>query len=353
MNPIDLGRRAGRATGTALATLGLGGHMLAGAIIALPLLVIPATPAKATCTLSVPTGTFTLSASMLGTEQWIPITTTYACSGETAGTTVLCIAEYTSDANRARLYFNASTANAFLTFDSAMYLTPSGTAISHGTATGQPKGTSYETSDSNSTRTITVYAHLLASSVPAGTTPGTYSLSSSSSWRFYAFRPATCGVTGAPSTNAATAAIALSVDVPIACALNATPTISLGTIAEIGALASDRVGSGAISVTCPTNTTYSIYLGDGANRAGVGSGMRAMANGADRMPYQLYKASDLTSVWDETGMGAGVTGGSGGVTDVATGGADSTTLYAAIPAGTTLPTTLGTYSDTVLVTVVY
>ncbi|QJU56992.1 spore coat protein U domain-containing protein [Sphingomonas sp. AP4-R1] len=353
MTLLDRGRRGVRIAGAALAALGLGGHMLAGAIVALPLLFLPATPAKATCTLSQPTGSFTISGSMLGTEQWVPITTSYTCSGEADGSTTVCIGEVSNDANRGRLYLDASTANPFLAFDSALYLTPSGAAISHGTATGQPSGTVFETSDTNSARTITVYAHLLATTAPPGTTPGTYSFSASSAWRFYASRPSSCGSGGPTGTTAATSAMALSVGVPLACVLNATPTIDFGTINEIGTLASDRIASGAISVTCPDTTSYSIYLGDGANRAGAGAGLRNMANGTARLPYQLYKAADLAAVWDETGMGAGVTGGAGGVTKTATGGADATTLYAAIRAGTILPPTLGTYSDTVLVTVVY
>jgi spore coat protein U-like protein len=352
-HPAAILRRAARALSSALAALGLTSQILAGALVALPLLVIPATPARATCSITQPSASITLSGDMLGTEQWVPFTQTYACTGLSAGTTQVCYGETSATTENNRAYINGnSSSSSSIVLDSRLYLTPSGTLVPHD-ATQIPTTLVYGTSDSNSTQTLTSYAHILATTAPVGTAAGTYSFPTPSNWNIGAERTTTCGTTTVIAGSNALGSIALSVIVLPVCTLNSTPAIDFGLFGSLGALATDRTASGGISVTCPNGTPYTIYLGDGANRASAGSGTRNMANGDERLSYQIYKASDLAAVWDETGMGAGVTGGTGGVSKTATGGADVTTAYAAIRAGTTLPATLGAYSDTVVVTVAY
>lgn len=63
------------------------------------------------------------------------------------------------------------------------------------------------------------------------------------------------------------------------CDLVATPTIAFGTIGGLGTLAADVTAQGTITVICSTGASYTIYIGDGANRVAPGSGNRQMANG--------------------------------------------------------------------------
>jgi spore coat protein U-like protein len=136
------------------------------------------------------------------------------------------------------------------------------------------------------------------------------------------------------------------------CSFGTTTAVSFGNVVG-GTLPADVTAQGAVSVTCPSGTPYTVYLGDGNNR--IAGGSRQMSSGSARLPYQLYKSATVSAanVWDTTGMGSGLLNGSGGVSKTGTGAATVTTIYGVIPAGTVTPSTLGAYSDTVVATVVY
>ena len=136
------------------------------------------------------------------------------------------------------------------------------------------------------------------------------------------------------------------------CNLVAAPTIAFGTISGIGSVTADVTAQGTITVICSTGASYTIYIDDGANRVAPGSGNRQMANGAGRLAYQLYKTNAHATIWDATG-GTATTGGSGGVNGTGTGANQNHTVYGRIAAGTAIPSVLGNYSDTVLITVTY
>ncbi len=139
--------------------------------------------------------------------------------------------------------------------------------------------------------------------------------------------------------------------VPSLCQLNSTSTVDFGNINDISTTKHDYTAQGAVNSTCNFGTPYSIYLGDGNNR--ISGGFRRMTNGNNEfIPYQLYKDSNYSTVWDTTG---GVTnvGGSGGVSKTGSGSAQTTTVYGKIPQGTSIASTPGSYSDSVVVTVTY
>lgn len=139
--------------------------------------------------------------------------------------------------------------------------------------------------------------------------------------------------------------------VPSLCQLNSTSTVDFGNINDISTTKHDYTAQGAVNSTCNFGTPYSIYLGDGNNR--IPGGFRRMTNGNNEyIPYQLYKDSNYSTVWDTTG---GVTnvGGSGGVSKTGSGSAQSTPVYGKIPQGTSIASTPGNYSDSVVVTVTY
>ncbi|MDQ9948259.1 MULTISPECIES: spore coat U domain-containing protein [Acinetobacter] len=139
--------------------------------------------------------------------------------------------------------------------------------------------------------------------------------------------------------------------VPSMCQLNSTSTVDFGNINDISTTKQDYTAQGAVNSTCNFGTPYSIYLGDGNNR--ISGGFRRMTNGNNEfIPYQLYKDSNYSTVWDATG---GVTnvGGTGGVSKTGTGSAQTTTVYGKIPQGTAIASRPGVYSDSVVVTVTY
>ena len=134
--------------------------------------------------------------------------------------------------------------------------------------------------------------------------------------------------------------------VPSLCQLNSTSTVDFGNINDIGMTKRDYTAQGAVNTTCNFGTPYSIYLGDGNNRI-AGSFRRMINSNNEFIPYQLYKDSNYSTVWDATG---GVTnvGGTGGVSKTGTGSAQTTTVYGKIPQGTAIASRPGVYSDSVL-----
>lgn len=144
----------------------------------------------------------------------------------------------------------------------------------------------------------------------------------------------------------------VTANVQAACSLVSVPTVAFGTVSSVGALAEPIDATGTITVACSSGASYTVYIGDGANRVGLGTGDRRMANGAGRLAYQLYKEVGRTNIWDATG-GTAVTGGSGGVSEDGTGVDQALTVFGRIPAGTIVPSVTGAYSDSVLVTVTY
>ncbi len=139
--------------------------------------------------------------------------------------------------------------------------------------------------------------------------------------------------------------------VPSLCQLNSTSTVDFGNINDIGMTKRDYTAQGAVNTTCNFGTPYSIYLGDGNNR--IAGGFRRMVNSNNEfIPYQLYKDSNYSTVWDATG-GVISVGGTGGVSKTGTGSAQTTTVYGKIPQGTAIASRPGVYSDSVVVTVTY
>jgi spore coat protein U-like protein len=136
---------------------------------------------------------------------------------------------------------------------------------------------------------------------------------------------------------------------PKLCVIGSVTGINFGDVPQ-GTPSADIMAQGSVSVTCPNGTPYTIYLGNGLNR--ISGGYRQMMNGTTPMMYQLYQDGGLNKIWDETG-GPTVKGGSGGFSTTATGAAIVSPIYGVIPKGIPLPSTLGPYTDTVVVTVAY
>lgn len=132
--------------------------------------------------------------------------------------------------------------------------------------------------------------------------------------------------------------------IPGSCSVASTGTVGFGDLPAMPAVASNVDAQGSVGVLCSAATPYTVYLGDGLNRAGAGSGNRQMANGGERLPYQLYRDVGRTQVWGGS-VGSGVAGSG-------TGSIQTLPVYGRIAAGTVLPAP-GDYQDSVIVTVSY
>jgi spore coat protein U-like protein len=141
-----------------------------------------------------------------------------------------------------------------------------------------------------------------------------------------------------PAAYAATATTTFQVTANVVATCSASAT-DMAFGAYSGALIDQ---TSAVSVTCTSTTGYTIGLDDGLNYAN--STHRSMKNaGTDYLEYELYsdvaggtRWGNVTGTW---------------VSDTGTGSAQSHTVYGRLPAGQDL--FIGTYSDTITVTVTY
>jgi spore coat protein U-like protein len=326
-----------------LSGVGLGSHALSASLVALPLLLVPA-PAQAACTNTSGASqnrTYTYTVANLGNEARIDFPFVINCTGLLDGQNVCVGATYTRSA--------ANGANSvIMRLDAAIPVhSVTITDMDNAGAMYGPYGALLALGPSSTSTTIT---SVVPSGAASGKAAGTYT----SSFTIYEAKTATtllglCGLFGALTGAQAFGNYTANFVIPKMCALNATPAINFNNVSSIGPTPTRIDAQGTVTVEC--NTPYTIYIGDGLNRVSPGSGNRRMAQGGARLPYQLFKDSGRTQVWDATG-GTTAIGGSGGVSDTGTGAAQNKTVYASIPAGTTLPVP-GTYTDTVVITVTY
>ncbi len=136
--------------------------------------------------------------------------------------------------------------------------------------------------------------------------------------------------------------------VPPVCTLVSTTTVDFGNIQGATTVAAGGISAtGAVAVQCNQGAAYTVYLGNGNNYTTT----RRMKSGTSYLPYALYQNSAHTIAWNATNVGT--VGGAGGVNGTGNGSSQTLTVYAWIPPGTVVPATLGTYTDTVVVTVNY
>ena len=125
-----------------------------------------------------------------------------------------------------------------------------------------------------------------------------------------------------------------------ACQNLSADNISFGTYDPLSG--TDSTSTGNISVQCTKDATYSIALSTGASASYTN---RTMSNGTDTINYNLYTDSGHATVWGDG------TSSTSTVSGTATGGTDTSTVYAKATAGQTVGA--GSYSDTITVTVTY
>lgn len=100
-----------------------------------------------------------------------------------------------------------------------------------------------------------------------------------------------------------------------------------------------------ITVTCDALSSYTIALSPG------GSGTyspRRMANGGNPLEYNLFRDAGHSQIWGDGTGGSFTAAGS-----LLVGGSNNHTVYGRIPLSTQRTASVGSYSDSITVTVTY
>jgi len=141
-----------------------------------------------------------------------------------------------------------------------------------------------------------------------------------------------------------TANLNVTITITSVCDIHTTAPLPVN-FGSVSSSATNVDQQGQLTVNCTPGTAYTIGLDNGQNGTDVNS--RKMANGANLVPYQLYRAPARgpTDVWGSTvGAGGNVLAGSG------TGAAVNLPVYGRTPSAN-FPA--GTYNDVVIATVTY
>lgn len=146
--------------------------------------------------------------------------------------------------------------------------------------------------------------------------------------------------TAQPATK--TASFNVTATVAKNCVISANP-LALGTFDGTN----DLTVSSSVVVRCTNGTTYNVDLSKGAS---PDYAARTMSNGTDQLVYNLYTDTTYASVW-----GDGSTG-TVRVTGTGTGFATATNLTVAgrlQALSNTGPVGAGTYTDTIIASIIY
>ncbi|HVE65888.1 MAG TPA: spore coat U domain-containing protein [Thermoanaerobaculia bacterium] len=150
-------------------------------------------------------------------------------------------------------------------------------------------------------------------------------------------------VLAAPASAATTADVGVSATVVSSCSITALP-VEFGNYDALSATADDATGS--VSVSCSVGSNPKIWLGQGLYAGGGSTDavpVRRMANGANRLSYQLFQESGRTTIWGATDPSSPAAVTANDLDPV------TSTIYGRIPINQL--STVGAYADTVLATV--
>lgn len=126
-----------------------------------------------------------------------------------------------------------------------------------------------------------------------------------------------------------------------ACAVSAV-NLAFGNYDPLAVTNTD--GTTTVTVTCSLLAPYNLGISSGAHGTGVTDRKMKIGAGTDTLSYSLFRDALRTLNW-------GVTVGTDTLSGVGTGLAVPTLIYGRIPAAQNAP--IGSYSDTVTVTVTY
>lgn len=109
--------------------------------------------------------------------------------------------------------------------------------------------------------------------------------------------------------------------------------------------AGDVDATGTLVVTCTNGTPYTIALNAGTY-SGATVTSRRMSSGSSNVPYSLYRDSNRTENWGNTGA-ADMVAGTGD------GNAQNISVYGRVLSADTVGASAGTYTDTITATINY
>jgi spore coat protein U-like protein len=144
-----------------------------------------------------------------------------------------------------------------------------------------------------------------------------------------------------PAANATTTTANMSVQLILAsnCVIGSVASMDFGSAISLGTALATTAN---ILVTCTSGTPYTVELSAGGG-TGATTAVRKMTSGANTANYSIYKEVAHTNVFG--------TGGTEKVSATGNAAAQTYTAYGLVPIQTTPP--IGTYTDTVTVTVTY
>lgn len=318
-------------------------------LVALSLFVFYAffSSAHAACTVTGTTNsTYTYTAATINSDATINFSGTISCIG---GKTTPEISPYLC---MKTVFTGATTANSSVTLPYTVTATVGGAGS---TTTNQTSNVWYGPVRTVATNNIVSYSVNIKVPARSGTLvaypKGTYTGTVQLYWDMQASSSTVCEGNSGGGWDSGNTSITANYVVPSFCQLDSTSNVDFGNIDDVSTTSRDYTAQGAINATCNNGTPYSIYLGDGNNR--ISGGFRRMTNGSSQyIPYQLYKDTAYSTVWDATG-GITAVGGSGGVSKTGSGTSQISNVYGKIPQGTAISSTPGNYSDSIVVTVTY
>jgi spore coat protein U-like protein len=145
--------------------------------------------------------------------------------------------------------------------------------------------------------------------------------------------------TPAAAFSTSTGTLTVTASVGTSCTVS-NVGINFGTVSTAAATTT----SGGLTVNCSNGLPYTLDLDAGVNPAAANAN-RQMANGANRLAYNIYTTNTYITVWGST-MAGGTSQSFTG-----TGANQTITAYPKIPAQAAPPT--GVYTDTVTITATF
>ncbi|WP_413935164.1 spore coat U domain-containing protein [Nitrospira sp. BLG_1] len=151
-----------------------------------------------------------------------------------------------------------------------------------------------------------------------------------------------------PLTNALAATVTTTLPVSLtitagACEVQAT-SINFGNVPS----AADVTGTGTITVTCSSGTPYTVTLDGGLHAGNTHRFLASNAGGS--VAYDLYKDAANTQVWGDSGFASTYPNGTAVVGTGNSSGQPLTVFGKTLSSTANVP---GTYTDTIVVTVIF
>lgn len=192
--------------------------------------------------------------------------------------------------------------------------------------------------------TFTVYGRVIGNQQTAA--PGTYTWTTNAPIISYGYGSTTCGSSPGSGVDNAGSSSWTAV-VPKSCQISTSP-LNFGTVTT---LTSNRDATGSLTILCTNTTPYSVGINNGSNASGSQRRMRLGAT-ANYISYNLFTDAARTSAWGSSTSATTCTSGAGTcVLGIGSGTNQTVTVYGRVPPQGAPP--VGTYSDTVIVTVTF